>query len=179
MANTHARVRYALRLVARRRMWNSRSEIISAIRRARPDEMKIRGDGSTAEHYMSAQSISNLLSLMDDLDLIAIRNDGAVSLAARAQGAERDSERFDLLIQASVRNVFDDSGTQMADVEEVISTIRLPLVPDAKTIHAKLKAKPKSSMILNVDRFSRLLYLYACAGGIQRNVRVLYNRAEG
>ncbi|MFF4421137.1 hypothetical protein ACFY04_10175 [Streptomyces sp. NPDC001549] len=179
MANTHTRVNYTLCLIASHPVWDGRSEIIRELLRARPEEMRIRGDGSAVEHYMSAQSISNLLTFMADLDLIVIRSDGSVSIAQRAERAVQDSRAFDLLVQASVRNALEKSGTQMTDVEKVIGAIRLPLVPDAKTIHAKLKVKHKSSVLINVDRFSRLLYLYACAGGIQRIVRVHYGSAEG
>ncbi|MDX2554735.1 hypothetical protein [Streptomyces stelliscabiei] len=179
MATTHTRIQYALRLVVGHSTWDSRSEIVHAIRRAKPMEMKIRGDGSAIEHYMSPQSIGNLLTLMSNLGLIVIQSDGTVSADQEAANAVKNREVFDLLIQASVKSMLEQGGAPIEDVQKTIRTIRLPLVPDSKTIHAKLKTKHKSSPMINLDKFSQLLYLYACAGGLQRNIRVHYTSLEG
>ncbi|NUL21837.1 hypothetical protein [Streptomyces lunaelactis] len=173
MATTYIRMQYALRLVASRKAWVSRSEIAKTIHHVKPDEMKIRGDGSAIEHYMSDHSISNLLTLMSELNLVVIQNDGKVSASATGRKAVDDPEVFKLAVQVSIKKTLKDSGAPIQDVHNTIHAIRPPLAPDAKTIHDRMSRR-KPPPEINFEKFRQLLYLYACAGGIERSVRIHY-----
>ncbi|RSM42656.1 hypothetical protein DMA12_20755 [Amycolatopsis balhimycina DSM 5908] len=178
MANNYTRISYTLRQIVERTRWSSRAEVVEEIRQAKPVEMKIRGDGSSDDHYMSARALDDLLSLMVDLRLVTVDNRGRVSASIEGRRAADDPSIYDLLIKSSIRSLLEQDGCPIGKVLDTVRGIRLPAVPDAKTIHDRLKANNKS-MTLNLDRFRRLLYMYACAGGIDRLVRVHYRQANG
>ncbi|RAS58959.1 hypothetical protein C8D87_11612 [Lentzea atacamensis] len=178
MANNYTRIHYVVRLIDERRVWSSPADVIEAIRQARPVEMKIRGDGSSDDHYMSARTLGRLIAFLFDLKLIIIAHDGEVSTSREGARAAHDQAVFDLLIKSSVRSLLEQGEAPIEKVLDTIRSIHRPAVPDAKTIHGRLKAKNKSIQI-SLDQFRRLLYLYSKAGGIDRIVRVHYSEASG
>jgi len=117
---------------------------------------------------------------MSELNLITIQNGGRVSVTTEVAqaNAAKDADRFDLFVQSSIKTKLADSGVKIVDINGAIRAIRPPLAPDAKTIYDRL-AKRNPPPTMKFDMFRQLLYLYACAGGIKRAVRVHYVNPEG
>lgn len=139
--------------------------------------MKVRGDGSADEHYMSEGSISNLLTLMAKHDLLVIRDDGKVSVSGEGQRAAADPDVFDLVMQSSIKTKLADSNVPLEAIDEEIRAITLPLAPDAETIYDRL-ANRNPAPTITLGEFRRLLFLFACANGIRRYVRVHYHSGD-
>lgn len=130
------------------------------------------------DRYMSPRAVGGLLNLMSDLDLITANSNGEISVDAQAVTflGQPDPKSFDKLVQLRAKTCFERSGIRMDQIHRAIGTIRLPMVPDARTIHAKLTSKRDSGPPMSLDKFRRLIYLYACTGGIDRFIRTYYYR---
>jgi hypothetical protein len=170
-------MRYTLGQVSRRKTPASRSQIAKAIRSRKPKEMRVRGDGSADDHYMSEQSISNLLSLMAKHGLLVINDDGKVSVSTDGQKAAESEKMFELVLQSSIKTKLAEANTPLEDIDEEIRTISLPLAPDAETIYDRM-ANRNPAPTISYGEFRRLLYLFACAKGIDRLVRVHYSTGD-
>jgi hypothetical protein len=146
--------------------------VASEVRGRRLRDFRIRGDGASITDYMAETAIRQLVRLLGDLELIAIDDSGNI-------GAPRDhfeylssESAFALKVDAAVKTLLFNSGTPLGEVDARIKAVRPPDAPDAKTIYAALG---EAVADMSEDRFTRLLFLLSCAGGLDRTVHVHYN----
>lgn len=171
MGTTYQRIGIVLKLINDRDFW-AIDDLIAAIRAARSRDFKVRGDGTSDDDYMSAASIGRLVTLIDDLGLTATVSK-QVFLTAPGRRCAEGGTLMASQIRSSVDSVLESYGIDRARLKKAISKIRLPSVPDAVTLFEGIgSAGPKVSIPL--ERFRTLLFLSACADGMERVVKVHY-----
>lgn len=171
MADTYDRIRYALGRLADKDSWNT-TQLAQAIQEDAPIEFRFRR-GQT-DHYMSVSSIRRILRLAVDLDLAErVTNErNTIKLTDRGAKCLRSEKQCALQVRACVTTFLDNNNVGLDRVKDAVSAIRLPNVPDAKTIFIELSADPR--MTMGEKLFRTMMYLLWRAGGAERAVKVLY-----
>ena len=173
MATTYARIKVALRQ-AERQAWSDLDVLSHEIRSRKLRAFRMRGDGSSIDNHMSEASITNILRLMIDLELLETRADSTISISLRGKRCLSSDDTFDQLIVSSINSLLDSKRLPMSTVMDVIEAIKLPNVPDAATIYSDLPKSEREASGITEMEFRRLLFLYANAKGIDRKQRVHY-----
>lgn len=173
MATTYVRLKAALQQTRKKDTWPNVHDLASEIRRRRLAPYRMRGDGSSQDHFMHDDAIESLLDLARNLQLIDERPDGTVAITSRATSALTSEDAFARQIRSSVKSYLNQCALPLEQLLDLIANIRLPDVPDAATIFERsqeLTPKPN----LDVGTLRMLLFLFALAGGMKRLLRVHY-----
>lgn len=173
MANTYDRLKVVLRHSNRSSSWPSAQDLATDIRRRRLAPFRIRGDGSATEDYMQEPSIRKLVRLAIDLGLIEEDGDSSLVITQRGKTALENDDTFARQIRSSAKTYLDHCSLPFEQILDVINKVRLPDVPDAKTIYdhvARLSPRPE----IDEASLTTLLYLLYCANGLARKVRAHY-----
>lgn len=171
MATTHQRLRKILDVAIQEDSWESRLGLASEVRQRRLRAFRMRGDGTTIDHYMRAATIGQLVDLLVSFGILDEQTDGALSVSSKGATASRDDGSFDRRIKTDVKAYLARNNCPLTEVAAAVGKIRLPDVPDIGTIYDNL---PESGRSLSEAQLRRLLFLHACAGGINRKTRVHY-----
>ena len=132
------------------------------------EDFKIGGN------MLSENSISRLLEFALKLGLLD-NSDEPVVAVARATGPSLRSEKlFKTRVQFAVRSYLENKGVGIESVYATIENIKFPDSPDAETIYQKIYEAFGEGERIDFQEFRKLLYLYSCADGIGRRVRVHY-----
>lgn len=173
MAATYDRIMAILQQASRRDTWVSVTELASNLRQRRLSAFRIRGDGTSIEHFIQQSSMESLLRLCIDLDLLEQDMEGSIKVPGRSLTAIESEEAFARQIRSSVKSYLQNHSAPLETILSVIAKIKLPDVPDAKTIYESFeKLTPKPN--LNEDDLRKVLFLLALADGLARKVRVHY-----
>ena len=173
MAATYDRIQAILQQASRRDTWISIGDLASNIRQRRLKAFRIRGDGTSIDHFIQQTSIESLLRLCVDLDLIEQNKDNSIKIPEKSLSAIETEEAFSMQIRSSVKSYLQNHLAPLENILSVIAKIKLPDVPDAKTIYESLeKQNPKPN--LNEDDLRKVLFLLAQADGLERKVKVHY-----
>lgn len=178
MATTYDRLRVALRRLKRRATWDL-TELAVSIREAepRPEEFRIRGEGTSLDDYMKVSSIRKLLTLLIELELADGLPESRIRINSVGENCLQSDELFANQIKSSVTSHLHKHGIELDHVRTAIKKIHLPDVADADTIYRMISdgaQKAGKPLTIDADRFRTMMYLLAIAGGINRVVRVYY-----
>ena len=171
MATTYDRMRIALQKAGEQDSWPNERDLAEAIRTSRPPEFKMRGDGSSEDDFMKAPSITRLIRFAADLGLIQRSGSNeSVSLTASGRRSLQSDGTYRRQIQSSAKSLLEAKGASLDVLETEINGVALPDVPDADTLFERMEPQ----VDLTEDDLRRLLFLLACAEGIDRVTRVHY-----
>ena len=171
MATTYARIYVITNSIVGTGGDLTKQQFISNLRGRRIKELKVRGDGSDINDYMKEETIERLIELTRDLGLTQVSDDDKLQLTEKGITSNKSEEDYKRILKSSIKSLLHKMKCPMEKIIEAIKKIRLPDVPDTDTIFSKLKiTDPK----LTRTELRRLLFLYACAEGIKRRMRVHY-----
>ena len=171
MATTFLRINLALIQASRRNEWENKQQLAKKIREAKPREFKVRGDGSSIDHYMKDNSIVQLLDLMIELELLENYAEEKLRLSRKGKNCIKSVEKLKSQVRSSVKSLLQNKRLPLDVIKKEIKKIQLPEVPDAENISERLK---KVNHSVSKELLRRLLFLYACADGIKRKMHVHY-----
>lgn len=173
MATTYDRIRLILEQAARRSTWQSPSALATELRQRKLSAFRMRGDGSTIDHYMREDSVQGLVRLCIDMGLINQSAQGVLTLSARSTTALNSEDAFARQIRSSVLSLLENHFLPLEAIRAIIAGIELPDVPDANTIYDRAQSRtPKSD--LSADLLRRVLFLLYHAEGLNREIKVYY-----
>lgn len=176
MATTFDRLHVALRRLRRRAIWDI-TELAGSIRESKPEEFRIRLEGTTVDFYMKVASIRRLLTLLIELELADGLPENKIKINNVGSNCLQSDDHFANQIRSSVTTLLHKGGIELDDVRKAIKQIHLPDIPDADNIFAKVSdnaQKADKDITIDADRFRTMMYLFAIAKGIDRIVRVHY-----
>ncbi len=171
MATTFIRIRTLLSQARRQPSWESINELATDVRRRRLVAFRLRGDGSSIDHYMSIRSISRMINLMRDLELIRSLPGGLIQVTPKGANSLSSEDAFARQIRSSVKSLLQKKQLPLSTITQTILGITLPDVPNPETIY---EALPVANPPIDRETFRKLLYLLACSDGIERSIKVLY-----
>lgn len=169
MATTYQRIRTALSRANQKKSWSNLAELRDAIRKSKPDEFIIDGE------VLKEKTVDRILQLMIDLGVLVQRANQSIDIPASSRTALESDDKFSRKVQSGVRSYLERCGVEVGDMISAIRGIKYPDTPDAETIYSCVYSDTQeSTRQLTLQSFTRLLYLYACANGIRRKVRIHY-----
>lgn len=171
MATTFSRIYTIIQKFPKGNGWMDRHNFLLNFRKRKLKEFKIRGDGSSIDDYMKEESINNLLLLMRSLELIDVTSNGQVKITDKGLKCKNAEDIYMKQLKSSIKSYFEKKDIPMNKILEVGKSIQYPDVPNADTVY-NLIATPQQG--ISEDHFRKMLYLYSCAGGIERKMRVHY-----
>lgn len=171
MATTFKRIHIALQQASKRSKWNDEGALAKHIRNQRLRIYKIRGDGSSIDDYMKEDTIAQLILFMKDLELCKKTRDNILLLTSKGKKCLDSEEKFKRQIRSSVKSFLQSESLPMEVILEEMTKIKLPEVPDARTIFERIKDRDHK---VDEKLLRKVLFLYACAEGIERKLRIHY-----
>jgi hypothetical protein len=181
MATTFARLRIVLQHIRDNPDTSSVTALAADVRRRRLMDFRVRGEGRGIEDFMSESSIRRLIRLLQDLGLVSIDEREAIALMPPGAPFLRSDTQYKAKIDTATRTLLLNRGMSLVRVQAAIDRIQPPRAPDAATIFEEistpdnLSTRDNLTPSLNSETFSRLLFLLACAGGLERTVHVHYH----
>jgi hypothetical protein len=171
MATTFLRIFTAITQASQNNKWEDKEQLANKIREKKLKEFKVRGDGSSIDHYMKENSIAQLLDLMIELELLEKNIDEKLRLTRKGKKCVKSVEKLKPLMRSSVKSLLEHRKLPFDVIKGEINKIKLPEVPDADNIFEHLK---KVNHGVSRELLRKLLFLYACADGIKRKMHVHY-----
>ena len=147
MATTYDRLRVALRRLKRRTTWDL-TELAESIREGqpRPEEFRVRGEGTSLDDYMKVSSIRRLLTLLVELELADGLPENKIRINSAGDNCLQSDDRFANQIKSSVTTLLHRAGIEIEDVRLAIKQIQLPDIPDADNILAKVSENAQKAV---------------------------------
>lgn len=175
MATTYARLKTVLIQAQKQKTWESAENLAAEIRRRKLAPFRMKRDAKAVEDYMKTASIEKLIGIGAELGLVSVAADtGQVSLTDAGAKSLKSEDAFELRIRSSVKSFLQKRHLPLNKIIDLIGDVRLPLVPDAETLHTRAQ-KLKPTPDIDQDLLRMMLFLLACAKGLKRNVRVHYS----
>ena len=171
MSTTYAKIQTSLRQASRNKEWIDINTLAKEIRKRRLRDFRIRDDGSSIDHYMKEGTICKHLELMVSLELLKKNSDNRITVTSKGRGSIISEDRFNRQIRSSVKSLFESKNLNIQLIKATVEKIKLPDVPDAGTLFDRLN---KHDHGFDENLLRKLLFLYACAKGVGRRVRVHY-----
>jgi hypothetical protein len=114
-----------------------------------------------------------MIDLMKDLELVRSLPDGSIQVTPKGSVSLSSEDGFERQIRSSVKSLFEKKQIPFSIINQTISGISLPDVPNPDTI---FEALPGDNPHIDRETFRKLMYLLACSDGIDRSIKVLYAR---
>ena len=168
LATTFQRLWTGLRRAQRMKSWVSLDDLRDDIRKQGHEDFKIGGN------ILSEESIARLLEFGLKLGLLDNSDEPAIKVAKATATALKSKKLFKTRVQFAVRSYLEEKGVGIESVHEAIRKIKFPDSPDAETIYKHAYKNSDVDEKIDPREFRKLLYLYSCADGIGRRVRVHY-----
>ena len=176
MATTYDRLHVLLREVQRNASratpQNRHSFVRSIVNRKLPQfTIQRNRNGKLVEDSISDKAVERLLELLAELRLARLPEADGIEITTRGEEA-LEGENFANSVSVATFQLLSNDGVNRQTLLDNIDGIQPPNFADADTIHARLDPDVKEQ--LDLERFRGLLYLLACAGSIQREIKVFY-----
>ena len=175
MSSTYSRIFSILNYANSQTEWDQFTLASSIRQRGLTDlsfkEFKLKLNGANIDAYMQEKSIIGLIDLMIDLDLLR-NNANIISMTSNGLKCINSEDNFKMQIRSSVMSLLQSKNIPLSLIIESINKILLPNVPNIETIYENLSSQAKGFINLNLLR--RLLFLLACAEGVNRVWTVYY-----
>jgi hypothetical protein len=171
MSTTYDRVRAGIHHAKRRREWESLNQLAADILERKVPAF--RRASALTDEYFKLPSIRSTLVWGRAFGLLEEDEDGKVRVTEKGLTSIESDDAFARQLRASIKSHLEENGLPFESVLKIIDEIELPDVPDGATISdesERLEPVPN----LKEGELRTLLFMLSCAGGLGREVKVIY-----
>lgn len=175
MSTTYSRLFSILNFASSQPEWDQYNLATSIRQKGLTDKtftnFKLKLNGVNIDAFMKEKSIISIIDLMVDLDLF--KNNGSnITFTPNGQKCINSESNYIMQIRSSVMSLMQSKKAPLSSIIGFINEIMLPDVPNTESIYRKLSDDAKE--LISLSLFRRLLFLLACAEGVDRVWTVYY-----